>query len=77
MIVVVLGTRPEIIKSAPVILAAMQRGLSIGIVHTGQHYTPELDTVFFRELNLPQPIAHAHVGSHAAAKQIGLMMQRW
>jgi len=76
MIVVVLGTRPEIIKTAPVILAAIERGIEIGIVHTGQHYTPELDAVFFRELNLPQPIAHAHVGSHPAAKQIGLMMQR-
>ncbi len=76
MMAVVLGTRPEIIKTAPIVFEAILRGIPVGIIHTGQHYTPELDAVFFRELNLPQPVAHAHIGSHHAAKQIGLMMQR-
>ncbi|MBI4138637.1 UDP-N-acetylglucosamine 2-epimerase (non-hydrolyzing) [Candidatus Uhrbacteria bacterium] len=76
MIAIVLGTRPEIIKCAPVVLEAMRRGESVGIIHTGQHYSPEMDATFFHELNLPAPVAHAHVGSHPAGKQIGLMMQR-
>ncbi|OGL73266.1 UDP-N-acetylglucosamine 2-epimerase [Candidatus Uhrbacteria bacterium RIFCSPHIGHO2_12_FULL_60_25] len=73
---VVLGTRPELIKCAPVILEAQRRGLPVGIIHTGQHYSSELDGVFFSELNLPEPVAHVHVGSHPASRQIGLMMQR-
>jgi UDP-N-acetylglucosamine 2-epimerase (non-hydrolysing) len=76
MIAVVLGTRPEVIKCAPVILEAERRNIPIGIIHTGQHYTRELDEIFFEELNLPKPVAHIHTGSHAAPKQIGIMMQR-
>ena len=73
---IILGTRPELIKCAPVILEAQRRGMPIGIIHTGQHYSPELDGVFFSELNLPEPVAHVHVGSHPAARQIGLMIER-
>src|SRR5512133_1774548 len=76
MLAVILGTRPELIKCAPVILEAQRRGVSVGIIHTGQHYTHELDGIFFEELNLPKPIAHVHVGSHSAPKQIGLMVCR-
>lgn len=76
MLCIVLGTRPEIIKCAPIIFEAQARGLSVGIIHTGQHYSSELDGMFFQELNLPHPVAHAHVGSHPAARQIGIMVQR-
>lgn len=76
MLAIILGTRPEIIKCAPVILEAQRRGIPVGIIHTGQHYTPELDGIFFRELDLPEPVAHIHVGSHPAPRQIGLIMQR-
>jgi len=76
MLAVILGTRPELIKCAPVVLEAQRQGIPVGIIHTGQHYSRELDGVFFDELNLPQPIAHVHVGSHPAAAQIGLMIQR-
>ncbi len=76
MLAIILGTRPELIKCAPVILEAQRRGIPVGIIHTGQHYTPELDDIFFTELDLPTPIAHVHVGSHDAARQIGLMMER-
>jgi UDP-N-acetylglucosamine 2-epimerase (non-hydrolysing) len=75
-IAVLLGTRPELIKCAPVVLEARRRGVPVGIVHTGQHYTPELDSIFFRELDLPDPIEHVHVGSHPGARQIGLMIER-
>lgn len=74
MIAFILGTRPEIIKSAPVIHEARRRGLPFAIVHTGQHYTPELDDVFFRELDLPQPAYNLNVGSQPAAKQLAAML---
>lgn len=76
MLAVILGTRPEMVKCAPIILQAQRRGIPVGIIHTGQHYSRELDEIFFKELNLPRPVRHVHVGSHPAAAQIGLMMQR-
>jgi UDP-N-acetylglucosamine 2-epimerase (non-hydrolysing) len=51
-IAVVLGTRPEIIKLAPVIAALGDEAV---VIHTGQHYDPELSATLFRELGLPQP----------------------
>lgn len=74
MIAFVLGTRPEIIKCSSVIHEAQRRGVPLAIVHTGQHYTPELDELFFKELDLPQPAHNLHVGSLPAAKQIAAMI---
>jgi UDP-N-acetylglucosamine 2-epimerase (non-hydrolysing) len=39
-------------------------------VHTGQHYTPTLDEVFFRELDLPAPEVNLRVGSLPAPEQV-------
>ncbi len=75
MIAFVLGTRPEIIKCAPVVHEARRRGLPFAIIHTGQHYTPELDELFFRELDVPEPIANIHVGSRPAPKQVAAMLE--
>jgi UDP-N-acetylglucosamine 2-epimerase (non-hydrolysing) len=74
MIVFVLGTRPEIIKCSPVIHEARRRGIPFAIVHTGQHYSQELDAVFFQELGLPQPTHNLQVGSLPPAKQIAAMI---
>ena len=76
MLAIILGTRPELIKCAPILFEAERRGIPAGIIHTGQHYSRELDGVFFEELGLKAPIAHVHVGSRSAAKQIGVMMER-
>jgi UDP-N-acetylglucosamine 2-epimerase (non-hydrolysing) len=54
-IAVVLGTRPEIIKMAPVLRALESRQADFYILHTGQHYSDNLDRVFFEQLKLPQP----------------------
>ena len=36
-VLVVFGTRPELLKLAPAVAALRQRGLSVGVVATGQH----------------------------------------
>jgi UDP-N-acetylglucosamine 2-epimerase (non-hydrolysing) len=74
MIAFVLGTRPEIIKCAPVIHEARRRGVPFAIIHTGQHYTPELDELFFEELDVPQPVANIKVGSRPAPKQVAAIL---
>lgn len=74
MIAFVLGTRPEIIKTAPVIHEARRRGVPFAIVHTGQHYTPELDELFFKELDVPEPTHNLRVGSLPPVKQIAAIL---
>jgi len=51
----VVGNRPQFIKSAPLSLALRERGIEQVVVHTGQHYDPELSQVFFHELGLDEP----------------------
>lgn len=73
---VVVGTRPEIIKMAAVVRACEARRIPFVLIHTGQHYSFEMDGVFFSELGLPRPHVNLAVGSGEAAWQVGVMVQR-
>ncbi|XVH32232.1 non-hydrolyzing UDP-N-acetylglucosamine 2-epimerase [Haloferacaceae archaeon DSL9] len=73
-IVLVLGTRPEIIKLAPVIRHCERQSLDYSVIHTGQHYSENLDTVFFEQLDLPEPEYNLRVGSKSHGKQTGEMI---
>lgn len=66
----VFGTRPEIIKLAPVIYAARDAGRDVLLFHTNQHYDHALDAVFFEELGLPPVTANLGVGSGTQAEQL-------
>jgi len=73
----VVGARPQIIKSAPIIHASRtSNDLDLEIVHTGQHYDYEMSKVFFDELSLPDPLVNLNVGSGTHAWQTGEMMKR-
>ena len=72
---IVVGTRPEIVKMAPLIRAAAARGLRPLVAHTGQHYSFEMDAVFFRELGLPEADVNLEVGSGAAAAQLAAIVE--
>jgi UDP-N-acetylglucosamine 2-epimerase (non-hydrolysing) len=66
---VVLGTRPEIIKMSPIVRELQRRQLDFFILHTGQHYSYEMDRVFFDELSLPSAKYNLDVGSGSQADQ--------
>lgn len=73
----VLGARPQIIKSAPFIhLASQDSQISLSIIHTGQHYDYEMTKIFFEELSLPEPLANLNVGSGTHAQQTAKIMLR-
>ncbi len=74
MISIVLGTRPEIIKMAPVVRECQKRGVNFSILHTGQHYSYEMDRIFFEELSLPLPDYNLDVGSGYHGAQTGAIM---
>jgi len=73
-IALVIGTRPEIIKMSPIIRESERLGLDYQIVHTGQHYSHEMDGVFFKELELPKPKYNLGVGSGDHGEQTGRIM---
>ncbi|HEY5333371.1 MAG TPA: UDP-N-acetylglucosamine 2-epimerase (non-hydrolyzing) [Solirubrobacterales bacterium] len=77
-IVYVVGTRPNFVKTAPVI-AAMRTRLPEGrhaIVHTGQHYDRLMSEVFLEELGVPAPDHMLEVGSGTHAQQTARTMER-
>lgn len=77
-IAIVLGTRPEIIKVAPVVWALEQHAIPYALIHTGQHYSYEMDALFFEALDLPAPALNLKAGEAGArhGAQTGLMLQR-
>jgi UDP-GlcNAc3NAcA epimerase len=59
----VVGNRPQFIKSAPLSLALRDAGIDEVVLHTGQHFDPEMSDVFFRELDLGEPAYRLDVRS--------------
>jgi len=51
----VVGNRPQFIKSAPLTLALRDAGIDETVLHTGQHWDPEMSQIFFDELAIPEP----------------------
>lgn len=71
----VVGARPNYMKVAP-ILRVMDplSGFRNLLVHTGQHYDPELNDVFFQELEMRLPDIALGVGSGSHAEQTARLM---
>ncbi len=74
-IAVILGTRPEIIKMSPVIKRFERVGTEHFVLHTGQHYSYEMDRLFFEELGLNPPKYNLESGENKYKKQIGFMVR--
>lgn len=68
---IIVGTRPEIIKMAPVIRECQKRSIPFFIIHSNQHYSQEMDSIFFDELALPAPNYNLGVGSGLHSNQTG------
>jgi len=64
-------------KLAPVARALAARGARHTVVHTGQHYDPEMSEAFFRDLRLPKADHALEVGSGSHARQTAAIMERF
>jgi UDP-GlcNAc3NAcA epimerase len=72
-IVSVVGARPQFIKLFPV-SRALRRLHAEVIVHTGQHYDPQMSDVFMREMEIPNADYNLGVGSGSHAEQTARML---
>lgn len=70
----VVGARPNFMKMAPVVLALKERGIEQILVHTGQHYDPNMSALFFEELGMPAPDLFLGIGSDSHARQTARIM---
>jgi UDP-N-acetylglucosamine 2-epimerase (non-hydrolysing) len=73
-IAIILGTRPEIIKMSPIIRECEKQGIDYYIFHAGQHYSYEMDKIFFEQLKLPQAKYNLDVGSGNHGAQTAKML---
>lgn len=71
------GTRPQIIKSVPILRAA-KKEQSIEIIHifTGQHYDSYLSDIFFQKLSVGEPDYQLNVGSGSTEYHIRVIMKK-
>lgn len=70
----VIGTRPEIIKMS-CLLPRFDKEFDHILVHSGQHYSPNMDQVFFEELGLRSPDRTLDVGSSTPGVQTAAVLE--
>ena len=69
-VMVVFGTRPEIIRLSATI-RALEQSVRTVTVHTGQNYDYELSEVFFNDLGLRKPDYFLNAAGETASETIG------
>jgi UDP-GlcNAc3NAcA epimerase len=84
-IITIIGARPQFIKAAAVSRAVARYNdqasnseystLNEVIIHTGQHYDEGMSAVFFRELEIPEPLYNIGIGSGPHGQQTGRMIE--
>ena len=77
-VVYVVGARPNFVKMAPLVSEMRQRASSLRhvVVHTGQHYDPEMTDLLFEDLGLSRPDHLLEVGSGSHGSQTARALER-
>ena len=76
-ILVVVGTRPNFVKAAPLMQEFKKyRRIRPILVHTGQHYDYEMSQIFFRDFNIPKPNYNLGIGSDSHARQTAKIIEK-
>jgi UDP-N-acetylglucosamine 2-epimerase (non-hydrolysing) len=73
-VMTILGTRPEIIRLS-LIIDKLDKLTEHSLVHTGQNYTPELDTIFFQSMGIREPDVRFDSHSETPMGQIARILE--
>ena len=80
-IITIIGARPQFIKAAMVSRAILAHNrdqdapqIEESIIHTGQHYDPNMSDVFFREMKIPEPVVNLQAGTGTHGEMTGRML---
>lgn len=74
-VLTIVGARPQFIKAANVSRAFNAVDIDEVLVHTGQHYDPNMSDVFFKELEIPHPAYHLGIGGGSHGENTGRMIE--
>lgn len=74
-ILTIVGARPQFVKAAVVSKSFLEAGIGEEIVHTGQHYDPNMSAIFWEELRIPEPAFNLGVGSGTHGLQTATMIE--
>ena len=74
-VVSLVGNRPQFVKAAPLCRALRARVDEV-LVHSGQHYDPELADLIFEELGIPAPDHALEVGPGSPLAQLAAICSR-
>jgi UDP-GlcNAc3NAcA epimerase len=81
-LVTVVGARPQFIKAAVVSRVIREwnaqgscEAIDEIIIHTGQHFDPNMSDVFFREMDIPHPQHHLGLGGGGHGEMTGRMLE--
>lgn len=70
----VVGARPQFIKAAVLSRAFEKTSVQEIIIHTGQHYTSNMSSIFFEEMNIPEPKYNLCIQERLHGAMTGKMM---
>src|SRR5262245_53753460 len=74
-VMTIVGNRPQFIKMGPVSAELSQRGYRELIVHTGQHFDPNMSEVFFEEFRIPKPAVQLEIAGRRHGEMTAGMLQ--
>jgi len=79
----IVGARPQFVKLSPFCRAVEAHNqrcpsnpIDHQIIHTGQHYDPDVAAVFFDQMNIPEPRYNLGAGSGSHGTQLARMLTR-
>lgn len=74
-ILTIIGARPQFIKASVVSKAIQETdGLSEVLVHTGQHFDPNMSDIFFNQLGIPRPDYQLDINGGSHGDMTGRML---
>jgi UDP-N-acetylglucosamine 2-epimerase len=75
-VILVVGTRPQIIKSQPIVKELLSKKMKLQIIHTGQHYDYEMSKSFFKELEIKDPDLNLGIKKGSSIQQLSQIIQK-